>query len=160
MQLSCKKNEAGDVLRAAGLRRTQARQAVLAALVATRRPMAHQRVAELVGLEMIDKVTIYRTLATLRAVGLVHVVRGVDGSTLYCANGDGEGCPGGHPHFQCLECGEMRCIHGQQLPHLSFGEPVVVKSKQFVAFGLCEVCAQKTGEKAAGKHGKPRDVAR
>jgi Fur family ferric uptake transcriptional regulator/Fur family zinc uptake transcriptional regulator len=122
--------------------------------------MTHQQMAALEGFDSIDKVTLYRTLATLRAAGLVHVVRGADGSALYCANSDGDGCPGGHPHFQCLDCKEMHCVLEQRLPHLAFNEPVVVKAKQFVAFGLCAACAKKEASKLARKRAKRREVVR
>jgi Fe2+ or Zn2+ uptake regulation protein len=77
---------------------------------------------------------------------------------LFCANREGTGCPGGHAHFQCLECGEMRCVHEQRVPRIALGEDVVVKAKQLVAFGLCPRCARTTAPKAA-RRGKSRAEA-
>jgi Fe2+ or Zn2+ uptake regulation protein len=122
---------------------------VLAALVAAGKPVTHQQLAALGSLKVLDRVTIYRTLTTLRASSLLHVVRAVDGTAMFCANRSGPGCPGGHLHFQCLECGEMRCVHGQRLPRVSLGAGFVVKAKQLVAFGLCSRCAKTTARKDA-----------
>jgi len=149
MQVSCIKADHGELLRAAGLRRTQARQAVLAALASAGRPMTHQQLAAKSSLKTLDKVTLYRTLTKLRLSGLLHAVRGADGTALFCTNRDGTGCPGGHAHFQCLECGEMRCVHEQRVPRIALGEDVVVKAKQLVAFGLCPRCARTTAHKGA-----------
>ena len=111
--------------------------------------MTHQQIAALSGLKAVDKVTIYRTLTTLRVSGLLHVVRAADGTAMFCANRSGSGCPGGHPHFQCMECGEMRCVHEQRLPRVALDEDVVVKTKQLVAFGLCSRCSRTTVHKDA-----------
>jgi len=148
----------GQVLRAAGLRRTQARKAVLAALASTARPMSHQQIATVSDLKSIDKVTIYRTLTALRASNLVHVVRGADGTAMFCVNKLGAGCPGGHPHFQCQKCKEMRCVHEQRLPRVSLDGDFVVKAKQLVVFGLCSRCAKTTECKDARRR-KPRAKA-
>ena len=156
MQVTCRNADHGDRLRAAGLRRTQARQAVLAALTSAGRPMTHQQLASARGLKVIDKVTIYRTLTTLRAARLLHVVRGADGTARFCANGTGSGCPGGHPHFQCLRCKEMRCMHEQCLPRVALDKECVVRAKQLVVFGMCAACASPAAAPAGRRHRRCR----
>jgi Fur family ferric uptake transcriptional regulator/Fur family zinc uptake transcriptional regulator len=90
----------------------------------------------------LDRVTVYRTLSALQEAGLVHRVQDKDGVWRFCAHGSREqGCPGNHPHFLCMRCGEMRCLTAQSLPWVetSAGEQVV--GKQLVVYGLCAGCA-------------------
>jgi Fe2+ or Zn2+ uptake regulation protein len=121
--------------------------------------MTHQQIAAPRGLEPIDMVTICRSLATIKGSGLLHVVRGADGTAMFCANGAGSGCPGGHPHFQCLECGEMSCVRNQRPPRLSLAEATVVKAKQWVAFGLCAASAKTAASRAVRRRRQRREAA-
>jgi len=123
------------------MRRTRAREAVLAALDSTGRPMTRQEIATKTTPGDIDKVTMYRTLTALTGAGLLHTVLDADGVARFCVNRAARGCPGGHAHFQCLECGEMRCIHEQRVPRISIRGVAVVKTKQLVAYGVCSRCA-------------------
>jgi Fur family ferric uptake transcriptional regulator len=133
------------------LRPTAARQAVLARLVGSSRPVApSQLCGEDLG-RRFDRVTIYRTLAALKRAGLVHAVRGTDGAWRYRgqATPPGEGgCPGNHPHFLCLHCGHMQCLSGQRLPHIQVSPGVRVQGKQLLVYGLCAACVRRTGQRS------------
>lgn len=129
-----------ELLRAAGLRRTPARLAVLDHLQAREKPASH---AELqAALAEVDDITLYRTLATLQGAGLVHRVLGVDGTWRYGANRPGQaGCPGNHAHFLCTACGAMSCLHDQPMPHVQVPPGAVVEGRNFLVFGRCARCA-------------------
>jgi Fur family transcriptional regulator, ferric uptake regulator len=132
-----------DLLHAAGLRRTPARERVLAHLSRCARPLAHSEISGARGGEPLDRVTLYRTLAALEDAGLVHRVQDQEGAWRFCAHVRRDhGCPGNHAHFQCTQCGEMRCLQGQELPWVSIPPGALVIGKQFLIYGLCPACAR------------------
>ncbi|MBU1431238.1 transcriptional repressor [Myxococcota bacterium] len=128
-------------LSAAGLRPTPARAEIFTLLVSCGAPMTPAELLE--RRPKLDKVTIYRTLPKLVEVGLVHRVQGLDGAWRYCASGEGDGCPGGHPHFMCTRCGEMRCLSGA-LPFFEVPAALTIEGKQCVLYGCCPRCGQAT----------------
>ena len=128
-------------LRAAGLRHTAAREAVLGDLGALQAPMTHAALAELPRLRDMDPVTLYRTLATLVDAGLAHRVPGPDGTWRYCPQPLGQGgCPGNHAHFLCTACGTMRCLPDQPLPRVQVPAGARVHGRYLLAHGLCSGC--------------------
>jgi Fur family ferric uptake transcriptional regulator/Fur family zinc uptake transcriptional regulator len=130
------------ILERAGLRPTDAREAVLETLYRIGRPASHGEVAEALRGEL-DRVTIYRNLYLLEEAGLAHKVQGVDGKWRFCAHDpDVVGCPGDQPHFVCLSCGKMICLLGQALPHVDVPNGVKVQGKQLVVYGLCPECCR------------------
>ena len=89
----------------------------------------------------VDRVTLYRTLETLHRAGLLHQIRGEDGVLRYGSHDpDSPVCPGNHPHFLCVVCGQMRCLVDQRLPRVKVPAGCEVKGKQLVVFGYCEAC--------------------
>lgn len=129
----------GPSLRSAGLRRTPARLAVLAAIDALRVPVSHADLAAAV--DGLDEITLYRTLHTLGEAGLVHRVFGTDGVWRYCAQPqDRPGCPGNHPHFLCTQCRKMACLTDQALPRVRVPEGAEVTGRHFVVTGRCVPC--------------------
>ncbi|MBN2797679.1 MAG: transcriptional repressor [Deltaproteobacteria bacterium] len=132
--------DARQRLSAAGLRRTAARVLVTERMVAEGRPLTPAGICE--ALPELDRVTVYRTLASLEGAGLAHKVQGLDGAWRYCID-DSEisGCPGGHPHLLCTRCGAMACLLGQGLPWVAVPEGFAVQGKQLVVHGICASCA-------------------
>jgi Fur family ferric uptake transcriptional regulator len=140
---------AQQILQVAGLRRTKAREAVLSLLCMAERPLAHHEIAVRPEAGRLDRVTLYRTLTALQRAGLVHRIQGVDGVWRFRANAtDRVQCPGNHPHFLCLHCGEMSCLDAQRLPWVSVPEGTEVKGKQLVVYGRCGKCAAKEREES------------
>ncbi|MDR1516360.1 MAG: transcriptional repressor [Synergistaceae bacterium] len=136
----------GDALRAllrrAGIKITPIRLEVLGYLLKTGQPVSHSDVQS--ALPTLDRVTIYRTLASFVESGIAHQVQGLDGMWHFCAhNPDSSGCPGNHPHFLCTSCGKMICLLDQNLPRVDVTEGNIVNGKQFVAYGFCQECAAK-----------------
>lgn len=131
-----------DLLRMAGLRRTPARLAVLAAVQEIGAPTTHAQLAADPRLAGMDPVTLYRTLAALQDAGLVHRVPGTDGVWRTCPHAARqEGCPGNHAHFLCLRCGAMRCLPDQPMPRVEVPPGARVLGRHLLAFGTCEACA-------------------
>lgn len=128
-------------LRSRNIRRTRARVAVLDFLRRAAGPLSAGQVTAASTLRSFHRVTIYRTLSTLKSCGLVHAVRGVDGTWRYSAHTpERSGCPGNHPHFFCLHCGRMFCLPGQSLPRVRVPSNAVVQGKQLVVYGTCGEC--------------------
>jgi Fur family ferric uptake transcriptional regulator len=99
-----------EQLRAAGLRTTSARLAVLQLLSLATSPLSHADVADRLASMDFDRATIYRNLVELADAGLVsrselgdHVWR------FELRRSTGE-LSGEHPHFVCVDCGEVSCL--------------------------------------------------
>ena len=128
------------ILKAARLKVTHLRLAVLDYLIATGVPVSHADIQAY--MPDIDRVTLYRTLASFVEANIVHQVQGLDGAWRFCAHDmENEGCPGGHPHFLCLQCGKMFCLSDQKIPRVEVPEGMTVEGKQLVIYGSCSECA-------------------
>jgi len=125
------------ILSDAKLRATHQRKVVLRLLVEKGSPLSHSEISSTL-VESLDKVTLYRTLQTLKGAGIVHQVQGLDGA---------KGCPGDHPHFLCLHCGKMFCLTDQRLPRVEVPEGMTVEGKQLVVYGCCSECDPETENK-------------
>ena len=139
-----------QILNEAGLRKTKARRAVLQVLTETDRPLSHREIAGDPGVRTLDRVTLYRTLATLQEAGLLHRVQGVDGVWRFRGHAPGSGkCGGNHLHFLCLDCNRMTCLPEQPLPWVEEPEGAEVFGKQLVVYGRCPQCKAKDREASA-----------
>jgi len=103
-------DELTEQLRAAGLRRTQPRIAVLRYLRKVGHPVAHAEVAEALAKLALDRVSVYRVLVDLARVKILtrtdmgdHVWR------FDLARGDTSHSMA-HPHFVCVSCGAVECL--------------------------------------------------
>lgn len=131
------------ILSEAGLRSTRQRRVTLELLIREGVPMSHAEISSLLE-EPLDKVTLYRTLETLKDANIVHQVQGLDGVWRFCAHVSSPGeCPGDHPHFLCLSCGKMICLPGQRMQRVDVPEGCTVEGKQLVVYGCCADCAAK-----------------
>ncbi|MEG2184262.1 MAG: Fur family transcriptional regulator [Cloacibacillus sp.] len=134
-------------LTSAGLRVTRQRRVVLELLAAEGAPLSHAEIQARLA-EHLDRVTLYRTLETLKRAGIVHQVQGIDGVWRFCAHEQGtQGCPGDHAHFLCLSCGRMFCLADQRMPRVAVPAGMQVEGKQFVIYGACPECAVSNSDK-------------
>lgn len=133
-------------LRAAGLRATPARVAVLGVLRDGGAPMTHGEVADRLDGRGWDRATIFRNLVALVDAGFVrrtdvgdHVWR----FESLAEDGHGHRTAHEHAHFLCTGCGEVTCMpelelklpRGGQLPQSVRSRSVEVQLR-----GLCDEC--------------------
>lgn len=130
-----------QLLRSKGLRQTRARKAVLELLDRAGRPLSQHEIAGSPETRGFDRVTLYRTLATLQKVGLLHRIQGIDGVWRFRSHSAHPGaCAGNHIHFLCLECSQMDCLPEQPLPWIREPEGAEVLGMQLVVYGRCAAC--------------------
>lgn len=140
------------ILRDAGLKITPVRLEILQFLARAARPLSHADI--LAHIPHLDRVTLYRTLASFADADIAHQVQGLDGTWRFCAHARrGERCPGNHPHFLCTSCGRMVCLLDQRMPRVDVPEGYGVEGKQFVVYGICEECREAKDERERnGEH--------
>jgi Fe2+ or Zn2+ uptake regulation protein len=86
-------------------------------------------------LPKIDKVSIYRTLETLKNIGIINPVVNIDAQQFYEKNGENDH----HHHIICTACKKTKCVeckHGQ-LPKITGFSNV---RHSFILTGLCTLC--------------------
>jgi len=99
-------------LRAAGLRATPARLAVLGLLDANPQPATHQELSEALSGTGVDKSTVFRALNDLANVGLIRRLELGDHVWRYERMlAPQEGIKDAtHPHLLCVDCGKITCL--------------------------------------------------
>jgi Fur family ferric uptake transcriptional regulator len=102
--------EVKSVLRAAKLRCTPARIAVIQCLTRGKFPLSHAEVAEQLVEYGFDQSTIYRCLTELADAGLLarlDLGDAIRRFELLVGERSGES---EHPHFLCVDCGKIQCL--------------------------------------------------
>lgn len=98
-----------DSIRAAGLRSTAPRVAVLEHLYNTGAPSSHGELVEALKGRGFDAATIYRNLTDLTRAGLLSRMSLGDNVWRFELRADEAEHPE-HPHFLCTACGEVTCL--------------------------------------------------
>jgi Fur family transcriptional regulator, ferric uptake regulator len=101
---------AREALRAAGLRSTTSRVAVLQHVATASKPLSHADVADVLVPEGYDKSTLYRCLVELADSGLLARLDAGDHAWRFELKGDEEEHGTEHPHFVCVDCGQVTCL--------------------------------------------------
>lgn len=136
--------ELREVLRAAGLRATSARMAVLEVLLAARAPLSHGEVCDRVGDRGIDRATLYRNLIDLAEAGLVR--RSDHGDHVWRFEWTGgesaDHQAAEHAHFVCSRCGTVSCLpEGAIAIHAVRGAPRSLRvGAEVQVRGVCDTC--------------------
>lgn len=128
--------------RAAGLRLTPQRREIFRELArACDHPSAealHRRVVRRLPAVTLD--TVYRTLATLEAIGLVERVGAVGNSARFEAD------MGAHHHFVCKRCGRIFDVRSPRLTRIDMRpdlpEGSELHSSRMEMRGVCAKCAR------------------
>lgn len=131
-------------IRAAGLRSTAPRVAVLRELEAAKAPLSHAELVETLGNEGYDRVTIYRNLTDLTEAGLVVRADLGDHVWRFELRREGGAHAGSHPHFTCSDCGTVSCLPEEAVRLASTkGAPKSVSARkvEIQLRGLCDRCA-------------------
>jgi Fur family transcriptional regulator, ferric uptake regulator len=134
------------LVRGAGLRSTTPRIAVLEHFHAHPGPTSHAEVFEALGDRGFDRASIYRVLTDLAEAKLL--TRTDLGDHVWRFELDTGGRRGphaeAHPHFVCVDCGEVSCLPGLSLKVEGKAKAPASVTKQKVSVqlkGLCDDCA-------------------
>jgi Fur family ferric uptake transcriptional regulator len=134
-------DRARQMLKEAKLYCTEARIAILQALLEAARPLRQDQIARQLTNPDLNKVTIYRTLESLVAVGLVHRAF-TQGRAWHFELADHCTAKQCHPHFTCTNCGVTHCLTEASVPIVRIARKGFVVSRQQVRLeGLCPACA-------------------
>jgi Fur family ferric uptake transcriptional regulator len=134
-------SQARKMLKATHLYCTEGRIAVLKVLLKAGRPLTQKKIAQLLGKEHLDRVTIYRTLASLFKAGLVHKAF-MHKRAWHFEMADNCTETQCHPHFTCTNCGRTHCLTEMSLPMAkSPRKGFVIHRQQVRLEGLCPACA-------------------
>ncbi len=128
------------LIRSAGERLTAPRAAVLAVLLGARRALTHHEIEEAAARAVpVDRVTVYRILDWLVALGLAHRIPGEDRTWRFRANRDRTHGP--HAHFTCSHCGTTVCLEDVAVPPaVKLPRGFVTQKVELTVQGLCAAC--------------------
>jgi Fur family ferric uptake transcriptional regulator len=140
--MSLEESQSREAIRQAGLRATPARVATLDLLTKVSSPLAHAEVAEhLAGLS-IDKATAFRALNDMTEAGLLRRTELGDRVWRFELLGEGEEEHSAHPHFVCVECGQVTCLGDIQLTKKSLSASSEIgRVTEILLRGECRSCA-------------------
>ena len=128
------------LLSSANLRRTKARRAVLKVLLRADKPQTAYQIASELSTACPDKVTIYRTLESFLAAGIVHKAFLQERTWHFelAHNCTEDQC---HPHFTCINCGDTHCLTEVAIPMTkSPRKGFVIGHQRIQLEGLCPKC--------------------
>jgi len=134
------KQKIDKLLSSANLRRTGPRAAVLSVLLGARKPQTAHQIAAKLSHTTPNKVTIYRTLESFLASGLVHKAFLQQRCWHFelSHNCTENQC---HPHFTCTNCGDIHCLTEKQMPMAKSPYKGFIISHQRIQLeGLCPKC--------------------
>ena len=135
------KNNIAEIINRVGLRHTPGRSALLGVLMNASVPLTQEEISSrLMGVGL-NRVTIYRALASFLEVGLIHRVESGDRiwKFAYCGCGRRGHC---HPHFICRACGKVECLEDLNLPEIQgLKSGYCVEEREFYLRGLCAGCS-------------------
>jgi Fur family peroxide stress response transcriptional regulator len=144
-ELQRRLNDFAATCRERGLKTTHQRMEIFRELAASEAHPDAESVYQSVRVRVpaISRDTVYRTLATLEAHGLIQRAEALSGSTRFDANTDR------HHHFICTECGAIRDFQSPALDDLPLPKAVKsygrVESAQVQVRGVCTSCARGSG---------------
>jgi Fur family transcriptional regulator, ferric uptake regulator len=130
-------------IRAAGLRVTHPRVAVMQVLTKASRPLSHgDLVASLAG-KGFDRVTLYRNLNDLAEAGIVARTEVGDRVWRFELRSGNDPHNGHHPHFTCTDCGSVSCLPDNTIRFATTGRlprAVRERSVEVTLRGRCDRC--------------------
>lgn len=132
--------EARNLLRAAGLRSTSSRIAVLQCLDASTTPRSHAEVADELVPQGHDKSTLYRCLVELADCKILSRQELGDHSWRFELMRNGAEHATQHPHFVCVDCGKVECLNVTEV-EIRVKFPKGVKSREITEVTLKGHCA-------------------
>jgi Fur family ferric uptake transcriptional regulator len=132
-----------QLLRAKGLRSTAARLAVMQQLAAATSPLTHAEMAGRLSSRGFDRATIYRNLIELADAGLVSRIEVGDHVWRFELRAAGAEGDAEHPHFVCVDCGEVSCLPSASVnvqSNPAAGPSVIGQVTEVLLKGHCGNC--------------------
>lgn len=139
-------DEFSNILRKKNLKITNVRLRVLKILAESSIAMSHSDITRKLDDELIDKVTLYRTLNAFEECGLIHKVANEDRNWLYAMHlpdHHSHDTDHDHAHFVCDTCEKIYCFSiDSYLPHhmASTMNGFKIKETEIRLHGLCPTC--------------------
>lgn len=127
-----------------GLRTTSSREAVLAMFQHVDYALSQGDVEQ--GLaSQFDRVTIYRTLKSFLASGLLHKVLDDSGGIKYAlcqdlCHQESHQHQHDHVHFKCTTCGQTTCLETIHIPQIILPEKFIKNESNLLIQGVCRGC--------------------
>lgn len=134
------------LLRQHKLKVTQPRLCVLGVVAAKDTAISQPELEKLLGNE-IDRVTLYRVLATFEEKGIFHKIFDLHGTATYalCSTEcDEHHHHDEHVHFICSACNSIYCLDDIKLPKINLPKGYQLNSVGINAVGLCAQCRSTT----------------
>jgi Fur family transcriptional regulator, ferric uptake regulator len=131
-----------EILERHGLRKTDARMAILQAFKKSKTALSHGDIESLLKTNF-DRVTLYRTLTSFLEKGIIHKV--LDDSEAakyaYCVDDCNEHHHHDeHVHFKCTKCGLSECLQEIHIPNISLPKGYKFIESNILVEGVCAKC--------------------
>lgn len=130
------------LLRQNNLKVTQPRLGVLKIISGKETAISQPDLEKMLG-DTVDRVTLYRVLATFEEKGILHKIFDLHGTATYalCSTEcDEHHHHDEHVHFICSVCNSIYCLDDIKLPKINLPEGYQLQSVGINAVGLCAEC--------------------
>ena len=141
-----KLEEFSRVLKANQLKITQPRLRVLDIISTKLSAISQPELEKILGSE-IDRVTLYRILASFEEKGILHKVFDLNGTATYafCSTKcSADHHHDQHVHFICSVCNSVYCLEEIALPKINLPTDFSLHSIAINAVGICDICNEKS----------------
>lgn len=137
-----KKRDFNELLRSNGLKVTPHRLRVLETITQKHAAISQPDLEKILGKD-VDRVTLYRILASFEEKGIVHKIFDLNGTATYaiCAQGCSENHHHDqHVHFICSICNSVFCLEETTVPRINLPPNFTLHALAINAVGLCDSC--------------------
>ena len=136
------KRDFNELLKSNGLKITPHRLRVLDTITHKHAAISQPDLEKILG-KHVDRVTLYRILASFEEKGIVHKIFDLNGTATYAICSDG--CSESHHHdqhvhFICSICNSVFCLEETTAPRISLPPNFTLHALAINAVGLCENC--------------------
>ena len=141
-----KLEEFSQILKANQLKVTQPRLRVLDIISTKVSAISQPELEKILGTE-IDRVTLYRVLASFEEKGILHKVFDLNGTATYafCSTKcTADHHHDQHVHFICSVCNSVYCLDEIALPKINLPTDFSLHSIAINAVGICDICNEKS----------------
>jgi Fur family transcriptional regulator, ferric uptake regulator len=122
-----------------GLRVTEPRMKILMTIALAKGPISQNDLTDALARDGLDRVTLYRNLLSLADTGIILRTDLGDHTWRYSLSGGPAEEHKAHPHFVCVDCGNVRCLPEDAVSlRLSVHRAASVLDVQ--VRGRCEAC--------------------